>query len=144
MGDIVMNHNGEISTKDAAGKNKVTFLYNKIKLMDQIFNVLQNNNNINRIQIVTALHFGDNKIHNRFFYSDEAVKENRKLFNDIINDISMKFNLPVCVNKHKPIDQIQLIDNHTLVLSYGKHVIHDNSGFGRIINLIRSIIKNKK
>jgi len=141
LGDVVMDWNGNISRGKVAGRNKGVFLYNQSKLNKQIDNILSNNRGIKRLQIITSLHFGDNKIHNRFLYSPDAVTENRVLFNEIIKNITMKFNLPISVHISELTDQAHFIDQHVSILSSCKHVIYDGGGFGRVIKLIRQIKK---
>ena len=142
MGDIVTNREGLISVKDAVGIKRNVFLYNNIKLINQVSNVLNIYNNINRIEIISALHFGDNKIHNRFFYSVESVEENRKLFNEMVIELMRKFKLPVGIYHCETNDQIQLIDKHIMMLCLSKHVIVDEGGFGKVIKIVRNLINH--
>lgn len=139
LGDVVTNWDGGISAPNCAGKNKSVFIYNNNKLLQKIRRAVENNNDINHIQFVTSLHFGDNKIHNRFFYTQEAVQENRILFDQIIKKITTEFDQSVSVHNNQSADQIQLIDQHVLILSCCRHVIYDNSGFGQVVRLIRQI-----
>lgn len=137
LGDIVMDKKGNIS--GGAGRNKGVFLYDRSKLNKQINSILSKNQEIKHLQIITSLHFGDNKIHNRFLFSPEAVEENRVLFNRIIKSISTEFNLIISVHISELTNQVNFIDQHVSILSKGKHVIYDGGGFGEIIKLIRHI-----
>ena len=139
LGDVVMDSNGNISVHGVAGRNKGVFLYNQDKLYGQISDTLSNNREIKHIQIITSLHFGDNKIHNRFLFSQDAVTENRSLFNKITKNITMKFNLPISVHTSELTDQVHFIDQHVLILSNCKHVIYDSGGFGQVIKLTRQV-----
>jgi len=72
--------------------NQENVLY---KLLDQNFPQFQNNG-IEKITIVTALHFGANELNNRYFYSDEIYNENLKFLKNVeskINSLGYELNL---------------------------------------------------
>ena len=69
--------------------------YNLYKLFEEKFHQFKNNK-IEKISIVTALHFGANEINQKYFYSDEIYNENiifLKDFENKINDLGYELSL---------------------------------------------------
>jgi hypothetical protein len=68
-------------------------------LIDNMLNRDRNhifNNEINKVSIVTALHFGANELNKKYFYSDKIYNENiifLKGFENKINDLGYELNL---------------------------------------------------
>jgi hypothetical protein len=129
LGDCVMH---------SYGKNIGLFLYFPDKLYIKIFEKLNKNKDIKKIEIVSALNFGDNDFKKIWQFNEEAVEENRIRFNDIIHTIKSRFNLPISIPYSKK-SQVDHIDEDFLTLSLAKHSITDSGGFGDVINIARSI-----
>ena len=101
--------------------------------------IIHKNKEIKKIEIVSALHFGDNEFKKIWQFSEEAVDENRIRFNDIIQTIKVRFNLPISIHQNEK-RQVDHIDEDFLTLSLAKHSITDSGGFGDVINIARSIV----
>jgi len=130
LGDCVMH---------SYGKSVGLFLYFPDKLYSKIYEKLNQNKEIKKIEIVSALHFGDNEFKKIWQFSEEAVDENRIRFNDIIHTIKSRFNLPISIHQNEK-RQVDHIDEDFLTLSLAKHSITDSGGFGDVINIARSIV----
>lgn len=130
LGDCVMH---------SYGKSVGLFLYFPDKLYSKIYEKLNQNKEIKKIEIVSALHFGDNEFKKIWQFSEEAVDENRIRFNDIIQTIKVRFNLPISIHQNEK-RQVDHIDEDFLTLSLAKHSITDSGGFGDVINIARSIV----
>jgi hypothetical protein len=130
LGDCVMH---------SYGKSIGLFLYFPDKLYSKIYEKLNQNKGIKKIEIVSALHFGDNEFKKIWQFSEEAVDENRIRFNDIIQTIKGRFNLPISIHQNEK-RQVDHIDEDFLTLSLAKHSITDSGGFGDVINIARSIV----
>jgi len=139
LGDSVMNNIGDINAKDAYGRANQLFIFHPDKLMHQILDQLKKFPHINKIQFVTALHFGDNEIHNWWRFSQEAVDENRRKMKKYFEFIEKKFKLPLSVIPPKE-NKIEHIDNQFLTLCTAKHVILDGAHFGELIATVRNLI----
>ena len=130
LGDCVMH---------SYGKSVGLFLYFPDKLYSKIYEKLNQNKEIKKIEIVSALHFGDNEFKKIWQFSEEAVDENRIRFNDISQTIKVRFNLPISIHQNEK-RQVDHIDEDFLTLSLAKHSITDSGGFGDVINIARSIV----
>jgi len=113
------------------------FIFHPSELTKHIVNTIDCFKNINNIQIVAVLNFGDNNINNWWKYSDQALLENKKRVNIIFESIDRVCNLPVSIIQSLS-DDIQQIDRDFVILSTARHVVIDNSHFGQLINTIRS------
>lgn len=139
LGDSVMNNIGEINAQNAYGRANQLFIFYPEKLMHQISESLTQNPDINNIQFVTALHFGDNEIHNWWRFSQEAVNENRRKMEMYFDFIEKKFKLPLSIIPSTE-NKIKHIDNQFLTLCTAKHVILDGAHFGELIREVRKLI----
>lgn len=64
---------------------------NLLKKQKKIFT-----NEINKVSVVTAMHFGANELHQKYFYSEEVYNENIKFlefFEGVINNIGYELNI---------------------------------------------------
>ena len=139
LGDSVMNDIGEINAQNAYGRANQLFIFHPEKLMYQVSEILTSNPNINNIQFVTALHFGDNEIHNWWRFSQEAVDENRRKMEKYFDFIEKKFKLPLSIIPATE-NKIKHIDNQFLTLCTAKHVILDGAHFGELVVTVRNLI----
>jgi len=139
LGDSVMEPFGKINDQAAYGRVFELFIFHPEKLMYEIFCILTNNPEINHIQFVTALHFGDNEQNNTWRFSQEAVDENRRKMEKYFEFIEKKFKLPLSVVPATK-NQIKHIDNDFLTLCTAKHVILDGAHFGELIATVRNLI----
>ena len=96
------------------------------------------NNAIDRIIIVTALHYGDNEIDQYWQYNDTSYQMNKKLFmrleEDILNNLGIKYEI---INQ---VTHMPQIDFDFITMCLNKHVIVDRSQFGDLINKVRDNI----
>jgi len=77
-------------SKDAV-ENQHLLIKNLLKNQKKIFN-----NKINKVSVVTAMHFGANELNNKYFYSEEVYNENIKFlefFEGVVNQIGYELNL---------------------------------------------------
>lgn len=146
LGDSVMEPLGEVSGPKTYGLLNELFLYFPDKLLNALKNKINNYPNINHIEFVTALHFGDNEQNDTWRFSQKAIDENRIRFNFIINLIQKHFLQPISIAP-SPQDAIQHIDNDFLKLCTAKHLITEmpsqffNGGhFSKLINITRDLI----
>lgn len=136
LGDVVMLNTGEINHPDCYGKSKGTFLYNPDKLYNMVVDKTSNNQQIDKICLISALHFGDNEMYGIWKWSQSAEDENYKLLKPIVCKIKELTNLPVDIYESLDND-IKTIDYHFLTLCLAKHAITDNSFFGEVIRRVR-------
>jgi hypothetical protein len=148
LGDSVMEPFGAISGPKTYGLLNELFLYYPDKLLNTVECALIQNPLISDIQFVTALHFGDNEKNNMWRFSQEAVDENRRRFEQIIELIQKKFNNPVGIYKF-PENVIKHIDNDFLTLCTAKNVVLETSPqnvngghFGKLIAMVRNLIND--
>lgn len=137
LGDCVMSRFNNIDDSSYGRMHKM-FIFHPCELTKHIVNTIDCFKNINNIQIVAVLNFGDNDINNWWKYSDQALLENKKRVNIIFESIDRVCNLPVSIIQSLS-DDIQQIDRDFVILSTARHVVIDNSHFGQLINTIRSI-----
>lgn len=99
---------------DNFSKNKVKKQYNLIDdLIKKKFA-----NIINKASVVTAMHFGANELHNRYFYSEEVYNENIKFlefFESRINDIGYELN--IVSNKNFDLDLCYMASSYHFLKS---------------------------
>lgn len=138
LGDVVLDHLGNIGAEKCYGRLLDLFLYNPDKLYSNIKQILSNQK-ITNIKIVSALHFGDNDQHGWWQFSEDAVVENKILFNNTCKNIQDLFDLPISIEASEA-KNISNIDKDFAILFSAKHVLLDSGGFGDCVNLIRSII----
>ena len=82
---------GDIFTRGVKEKLVYKFIDNLLKNEKNIFS-----NKIDKVSIVTAMHFGANELNNKYFYSEEVYNENIKFlefFENKINDIGYELNI---------------------------------------------------
>jgi hypothetical protein len=82
----------KIDEGDASKVNKQYMLVdNLFKKQKKIFT-----NKINKVSVVTAMHFGANELNQKYFYSKEVYNENIKFlefFEGVINNIGYELNI---------------------------------------------------
>lgn len=139
LGDSVMEPFGKINDEAAYGRAFGLFIFYPEKLMHQISENLTKNPEINNIQFVTALHFGDNEQNNTWRFSQEAVDENRRKMEMYFDFIEKKFKLPLSIIPATE-NKIKHIDNQFLTLCTAKYVILDGAHFGELIREVRKLI----
>jgi len=139
LGDSVMEPFGKINDEAAYGRAFGLFIFYPEKLMHQISESLTKNPEINNIQFVTALHFGDNEQNNTWRFSQEAVDENRRKMEMYFDFMEKKFKLPLSIIPATE-NKIKHIDNQFLTLCTAKHVILDGAHFGELIREARKLI----
>lgn len=137
MGDVVMSENNIIDADNSYMRLRSTFLYRQHALIKGIRDRIKSCPEINRIELVTALHFEDDEIHNTWRYSQEAVDANREKFNHIIKMLDRNnITLPISIIS-KVACNVQHVDWQLLHLCSAKHVILDGGGFSNLIKKIR-------
>ena len=96
------------------------------------------NNTIDRVIIVTALHYGDNEIDQYWQYNDTSYQMNKKLFmrleENVLNNLGIKYEI---INQ---VTHMSQIDFDFITLCLNKHVIVDRSQFGKLITKVRDNI----
>lgn len=110
------------------------WLFNKGSLISLIKNKLKNKQ-INKIEFICAMHFGDFKEKNLFIYSEKDVDENINLLNNIFSSVKKIIDCDVFENKQ---DEVENIDHHFSTLVRAKNVILDQGGFSSIISMLKS------
>lgn len=134
LGDSIMK--GVVNSHDTYAQKWGMFAHYRETLYDQITKHTSQHKHILKIQIISALHFGDNDHLGIWRFDESLIAKNRAVFNDIKTHIQKEIELPVIVIKnHK--DQIRHIDEDFLILCCAKNVIVDRGGFGDVINLVR-------
>lgn len=136
LGDCVMSRVNNIDDNSYGRMHKM-FIFHPHELSKRIVNAIDCYKNINNIQIVAVLNFGDNDINNWWKYNDQALLENKKRVNNVLETIDQVCSLPVSIIQSLSND-IQQIDRDFVILSTARHVVIDNSHFGQLINAIRS------
>lgn len=136
LGDSIMK--GVVSTHETYAEKWGLFAHYRDKLYTQITDHVNKNRYLSKIQIISALHFGDNDHLGIWKFKDSLIPENRVVFNDIKNHIQQETNLPVIVVKNQK-NQFNHIDEDFLILCSAKHVVLDQGGFGDVIRLARSL-----
>lgn len=92
---------------------------------------------INKIHLISKMHFGCYNTRNLFSYSEELVNENQILFSQILEGLS-SFNVSIpAIYK----DNIQSIDYDFLTLYKSKHLMLDHGGFSNLIFFLKSLEK---
>lgn len=117
--------------------HKSCYIFNYQKLLENIKKIFSNR--IEKITIVTALHYGSDEIDNRFYFTKENYNLNLKYLSSIFSDLEKQFKLPISIFSTKSED-IKFIDEQFVKLIYSKLCIFDHGGFGKLINEVRSRI----
>jgi hypothetical protein len=139
LGDSVMEPFGKINDEAAYGRVNQLFIFHPEQFMYKISDTLTQNPEINNIEFVTALHFGDNEQNNTWRFSQRAVDENRRKMEMYFDFIEKKFKLPLSIIPATE-NKIKHIDNQFLTLCTAKHVILDGAHFGELIREARKLI----
>ena len=117
--------------------DKLKSMYNK--MYSEINSYIKQNAKIDKIVIVTALHYGQPTVSNNFYgkgkysYTDQSVEQNIIILHEFIQ----KLKLPVIIHSSENID----IDTCKLVCS--KNVIFSNGGFGTLLKTLNCKYNNK-
>lgn len=143
-GDVLMTPEGKYDIKNCYGAfGPGTFLLNSELLYEEI-RTIKTATNIESIQLVTAMHFGDNAIHDVWRYSDEIVLKNKAHLLEVMQYINEDINLPIIHNNNKHLTMIQQIDHDFLTMCVAKHIITESTHFGELIKKVRNLIKYSK
>lgn len=134
-GDVMMSVDGE-EYKYYPQHRKKLHIYNHANLCNLVDTVVKQVN-ITRICIVTALHFGNCNINNRWKYTPRIELINKVELTKLINKIENKFNLPVYINPATSARMYDQVDNDIACLIYAKHAILDHGYFSEIIRSVR-------
>jgi len=109
------------------------------KLLDKIKRHLLANPEIRLIEIVTAMHFGDNEKlkmkdgRNKYCFSEKAVQRNKSILRRILSKIG-----PMEVSLFSGAEQdVRLIDETVCYLAKSTNVILDDGGFTKVIKAVR-------
>jgi len=124
---------GDIVTDDQWHKS--CYIFNNEKLLENIKKIFSSR--IEKITIVTALHYGSDEIDNRFFFNDANYYLNLKYLSSIFHNLNKTFKIPTNIFCTESED-IRFIDEQFVKLIYSKHCIFDHGGFGKLINEVRS------
>ena len=139
-GDVLMTPEGKYDIKNCHGTGYRSFLLNPELLYEKIITV-KTATNIKSIQLITAMHFGDNEKHNTWRYNDEIVQKNKVHLLEILQYINENINLTITHDNNKHLTAIQQIDHDFLTLCTAKHIITEGTHFGELIMKIRNLIK---
>lgn len=140
-GDVLMTPDGKYDIKNCYGTRYGSILLNS-KLLYENIRTIKTATNIKSIQLVTAMHFGDNDKDDVWRYSDEIVRKNRVHLLEILQYISENINLPITHNNNKHLTMIQQIDHDFLTMCVAKHIITEGNHFGELIMKVRNLIKS--
>tara|TARA_Y100000310_G_C20547700_1_gene746434 strand:- start:182 stop:961 length:780 start_codon:yes stop_codon:yes gene_type:complete len=132
-GDVVANPQGIIGKHRG---RKIHYISNPEKLLFDIDKYLNVNKKINSINIITAMHFGDNDVHDIWRFNKTLLEKNKQLIYKIFYKINKEFDLPITVEKSHECD-IKNTDSNFLKLCYSKDVILDHSAYCDLIRLVR-------
>ena len=139
LGDVIMEPSGKINGPNTYAKKFGLFVAFPQKMIDEIAAKLDSCPEINSIEFVTALHFGDNEQTNDWRFSQEAFYENKKIMENLFNVIREKFGLPISITSNSD-RRIENVDRHLALLSCAKHVVLDQGGFATVASLVRQFI----
>ena len=134
-----------VRTGDIIGNKTHTYYMEAVEVYNLINNYIKNNQkaNIQRIELVTALHYGVahegithyrtnlNKKEHPFAYTSESERLNHVYIQEIVNNCK----LPVLIKSEEN------IDNSFMFMVYAKHFINTKGQFSRCLRNVNSIIK---
>lgn len=124
------------------------FINSKDKLYSKIKKYINTHKEINKIKIITALHFGDNKNNNpkyQYLFSEKDKEKNITEIEKIVNYIGRNIcsNISIIQNNEEE-NQENLIDRDFYILSYSKHaIIEDSGGFSKAVEDSRGIVRGE-
>jgi len=139
-GDVLMTPEGKYDIKKCHGIGYGSFLLNSNLLYEKL-ETIKTTTNIESVQLVTAMHFGDNEKHDTWRYNDEIVQKNKAHLLKILQYINENINLTITHNNNQHLTMIQQIDHDFLTMCTAKHIITEGTHFGELIMKIRNLIK---
>ena len=117
--------------------HKSCYIFNPEKIIEDIN--IKISDQIERITIVAAMHYGSDEIDNRFFFDKKNYNLNRKYLSSIFNLLDQNFSLPIKIFCTKS-DDLKFTDESFTKLVFSKFCVIDHGGFGKLINEVRSRI----
>ena len=114
-------------------------VFNQGNIFVRVNDIIRNNPNINKVVVVTAMHFDPR---NRD-YEYNKIKEahNKLLLRTSIQNISRITGLPITLLDNKELSDVELTDYHFSYLCTSKHVVLDDigcwTGLGSLLRDIR-------
>lgn len=111
------------------------YMFHHGLLMEEIKKIFTNQ--IEKITMVTALHYGSDEIENRYFFSNKNYNLNLQYISNLIDFLQNELKLPINVF-HSESENLKFIDEQFVKLIYSKFCIFDHGGFGQLVNEIRS------
>jgi len=114
-------------------------VFNQGNVYVSVNNIIRNNPDINKVVVVTAMHFDPR---NRDYeYSPIKEAHNKLLLRTSIQNISRNTCLPITLLDNKELSDVELTDYHFSYLCTSKHVVLDavgsHSGLGGLLRDIR-------
>lgn len=122
------------------------FIHKPVSVYQQVLDEIKHNKNINKIKIVTALHYGDkpnNSKKFRYQFTDASKNHNITKIKHIVDFIGNITKLPVELNSYSTGSDFEIIDSDFLTLLKNKNVILEPiGGFASLIRICRHVIHN--
>ena len=115
--------------------HKSCYIFNPEKIIEDIN--IKISDQIERITIVAAMHYGSDEIDNRFFFDKKNYNLNRKYLSSIFNLLDQNFSLPIKIFCTKS-DDLKFTDESFTKLIFSDSCVIDHGGFGKLINEVRS------
>lgn len=115
--------------------HKSCYIFNPEKIIEDVN--IKISDQIERITIVAAMHYGSDEIDNRFFFDKKNYNLNQKYLSFIFNLLDINFRLPInifCTNSN----DLKFTDESFAKLVFSNLCIIDHGGFGKLINEVRS------
>lgn len=125
-GDIVQQDYGELMSM---------WLMNQNALIHRVADILTKSNEISKICIITAFHFGDFKSKSYWVYDLQSELLNKELLSNLINKLQRLKPTSILSSKECKFDSI---DKHFFYLCHAKNVLLDNSGMSKVVQLFRN------
>ena len=120
--------------------HKSCYIFNSGKIVETVKMIISDQ--IKRITIVAALHYGSDEIDNRFFFDKNNYDLNQKYLSSIFNLLDQEFRLPINIFCTES-DDLKFTDESFTKLVFSDLCVIDHGGFGKLINEVRSRINFK-
>lgn len=121
------------------------FIHKPATLYNLALQAIKHNKNINKIKIVTALHYGDKPTNNKKFryqFTDTSRKQNISKIARIVSFLSDLTKLPIEINQPTGCD-FEIIDSDFITLVKNKNVILEPiGGFASLVEICRNVLHN--
>tara|TARA_B100000035_G_scaffold200347_2_gene171368 strand:+ start:787 stop:1479 length:693 start_codon:yes stop_codon:yes gene_type:complete len=115
--------------------HKSCYIFNPEKVIENV-NILISDQ-IEKITILAAMHYGSDEIDNRFFFDKKNYDLNQKYLSFIFNFLDQNFKLPINIFCTKS-DDLKFTDESFTKLIFSDSCVIDHGGFGKLINEVRS------